>query len=239
MKALANRIGRDLLSFQNPRVVSPPGIVMPDGRRNLIVATPMRSGTHVLIDALLNNIPALRRRPLYIDLDQFMIRRDRFGADHGPLQDRAGYLVKTHYPILHREPEGDAAEIEALARDGFVVTVRRPLASIVGSLEKWASVESGSAKLPALIAAAETNPAACRAFWDPRADMVLDFAELFDPEAMARHVARIAEEIGAVPAPRYRHPPRKSQRSRIYVDKALTRLLGRRAPRINTTIRVS
>ena len=56
---------------------------------------------------------------------------------------------------------------------------------------------------------------------------------------MARHVARIAEEIGAVPAPRYRHPPRKSQRSRIYVDKALTRLLGRRAPRINTTIRVS
>ena len=32
----------------------------------------MRSGTHVLIDCILNNFARYRRRPLYIDLDQFV-----------------------------------------------------------------------------------------------------------------------------------------------------------------------
>jgi hypothetical protein len=238
MKALANMIGRNLLSFQNPRVVSPPGIVRPDGRRNMIVATPMRSGTHVLIDTTLNNIPSLRRRPLYIDLDQFMIRRDAFGEDHGPLQNRAGYVIKTHYPILHADPEADAREIEALARDALVVTVLRPLESIVESLEKWAQMESASAQLPKLIAEAEVNAAACHAFWQPRADMTLEFDELFDHGAMAGRVATIAEALGTEAGATYRPPPIKSARNRIYADKALSRLLGRHAPRINTTIRV-
>ena len=46
---IANLIGRRLLPFTNPRVVSPPGHPKRHGRPNLIVATPMRSGTLRLV----------------------------------------------------------------------------------------------------------------------------------------------------------------------------------------------
>lgn len=42
LKHIANRIGSRWLSFQNPRVVCPPGRIAPNGRRNVIVATAMR-----------------------------------------------------------------------------------------------------------------------------------------------------------------------------------------------------
>ena len=53
---LSNFIGRTVLPFTNPRVVAPPGTPGHHGRPNLIVATPMRSGTHILIDLILNNL---------------------------------------------------------------------------------------------------------------------------------------------------------------------------------------
>jgi hypothetical protein len=55
---LTHYISTHLLPFTNPRVVCPPGTVTAQGRPNIIVATPMRSGTHILSDMILNNIPA-------------------------------------------------------------------------------------------------------------------------------------------------------------------------------------
>ena len=67
-----NWVGRRVLPYENARVVAPPGVPVTQDRPNIVVATPKRSGTHVLIDILLNNLPAYRRRPLYVEPRQVL-----------------------------------------------------------------------------------------------------------------------------------------------------------------------
>lgn len=74
------------------------------------------------------------------------------------------------------------------------------------------------------------------AFWDgvPRID--LQFAALFDPMQMQTLIGMIAQKTGVVPVANFVPPPGRDATRRIQIDKAATRLLGRHAPRINTTI---
>jgi hypothetical protein len=227
---LSNFIGTKVLPFTNPRVVSPPGVPGRHGRVNLIVATPMRSGTHILIDLLLNNLPAYRHRPLYIDLDQ-CLKQARPGHDLlGRLAPDAGHVVKTHYPIAVPEAAADP-RLPGLLRAGLVLAIHRPRAEILRSLDRWQGAPEDSPE-------ARFGPQ-IDAFWAhwkdiPRID--LEFAELFDAGRMRALLERIAAASGAPVAPRFVPPPGRGERRRIYLDKALTRALGRHAPRINTTI---
>lgn len=239
LKRIANGVGARWLSFQNPRVVCPPGRIAANGRRNVMVATPMRCGTHVMIDALLNNLPAYRRAPLYVDLDQFLKQGVRPDADFGALGADAGYVLKTHFPLGMPDPAAHADAVAALARDALVITVRRDPEQIRASLSRWSDQAQGAAALDRHLAELDANLAAFRAFWDGRADIALDFGDLFDPARMQAVLAQAAQATGARAASRYRHAPPKRGIRRIYLQKALTRLAGRRAPRINTTIHVS
>jgi hypothetical protein len=239
MKRLANLIGSRYLSFQNPRVVSPPGTVESNGRRNIVVATPMRCGTHVMIDAILNNIPAYCRRPLYVDLDQFCKRGMRADAGFGQLDARSGYVLKTHFPLGFARPEVHADRIAGLARDAFVIRVERDAGDIRKSLAHWAAGDADPTGLERYIAGLDANLEAFHAVWQDRCDMTLRFEDLFDANRMTGIIAQIARETGSAAHPSYRPMPARRHLNRIYVQKALTRLLGCNAPQINMTIHVS
>ena len=232
---IANVIGARYLSFQNPAVVSPPGVIAPQGRRNIIVATPMRSGTHVVIDLLANNFTDYRTRPLYVDLDQ-RIKQSRSAPDRfGRLDAQSGYIVKTHFPIAVGERSGEREVVAALARDALVIAVRRPDAEIARSLRNW----SGSVPAEGAAAREAVIRADIAAFWEmwaQRADLTLEFADLFRDAPVEALLDRVARETGAARRRRLMRPPAQRRLWRIYLNKAMTRLLGRNAPRIDTTI---
>ena len=83
-----------LLPHNNHRCIAPPGIIGPAGGKSIIVPSLMRSGTHVLIDLLLNNVPGYRRAPLNVDLDHYLAGKNSLDA----LNRCGSYVMKSHYP---------------------------------------------------------------------------------------------------------------------------------------------
>lgn len=231
--SLFNFIGRKLLRKDQARVLAPPGQITIGGRMNILLATPMRSGTHVTMDLLLNSMPLYRRLPLYVDLDRFL-RRGMHRAVGGDIT-RAGYVLKTHFPA--GQTEAITAEVTRLAEAGCVVVVDRPAAEIRRSLERWNAEEPGLKQIAQQLAGLDDELAAFEAFWSRFAPYRIAFRDLFDPQACARIVTEIGARTGQ--APEEITPPRLAPRhpGAIYLNKALTRALGRHAPRIDTTIR--
>ena len=228
---LANFVGTHVLPFTNPRVVCPPGRVVPQGQQNLIVATPMRSGTHILIDLILNNVPAYRNRPLYIDLDQCAKQST---LEHDILQQvtpGAGYIIKTHMPLGTPQDMPQMARISELIETSQIVTIRRDRDDVCKSLGRWHGLDIAQAE-------ARYGPDYDRfwAFWSDKAQVSIDFKDLFDPQKMAGVLAALTDAGSAAPAARYMPPPSGKSKKQIYFNKMLTRLLGHRAPRVDTTI---
>lgn len=224
---IATRIGR-ILKYNNARCVAPPGTVFPAPGRPIIIATLMRSGTHLLIDSLLNNSRVLRKSPLYIDFDEY-ISQNSDKSEENLLQDfvnGGSRIIKTHYPQLGGGSTGANKIVSALSKSSFIITVSRDLDDISSSMqrftkskdiENFAEIHSDFEK-----------------FWASRRSLNLDFNDLVGQwEASIR---RIFECIDIPPDGRLKPPPGKDQRYSAYTSKFLTRLLGRRAPTINTTI---
>ena len=228
---VANFIGTHVVPFTNPRVVCPPGRIRPQDRRNIIVATPMRSGTHILIDLILNNLRDYRNNPLYVDLDQCRKQRGPGNDLLADITPKAGHLVKTHMPLnVPNDMPGDP-HVKQLIGEGIVVTVRRSRADVCRSLGHWHRLDMAEAE--------QRYGAEYDRFWqvwDDHDGIALRFEDLFDPAAMQQFLQRLGNETGTSPASRYIAPPSGKNRNRIYANKVLTRLLGRRAKRIDTTI---
>lgn len=228
---LANFVGTHLVPFTNPRVVCPPGRVRMRGRPNIMVATPMRSGTHILIDLILNNLPDYRARPLYVDLDQCA---KQGGPDLdllGALGPQSGYVLKTHMPLNVPDGMVDDPRVMALTDAACVITVHRDRDDVCRSLGRWHGVDQAAAE-------ATYGPEYDRFWqqWEGRDRIAVAFPDLFDPAAMQRLLTDIATRTGTTVAPRYVAPPSGGSKAQIYATKLATRLLGRHAPRVDTTI---
>lgn len=229
----ANFVGKNVISFENPRVVSPPGVIRGHNRRNIIVATPTRSGTHILIDLILNSFPDYCNIPLYVSLDK-IIKRDRFQPGLlDTLRPDSGYVVKTHFPIGVAPTVEERARVARLASDAVVVTVRRKDADIIRSLSRFNAKGVETKGVEERFAA---NIAAFWEFWEDRATIGLDFDDLFTAEAYADALDRLADLTGTQRPKQIRPPLHPSDIWRIYFNKLATRILGCRAPRIDTTI---
>lgn len=228
---LTNLIGTHLLPFTNPRVVCPPGVISGQGRPNIIVATPMRSGTHILIDMILNNIPAYRNRPLYVDLDQCRKQGTPQNDLIGRIAPDAGYILKTHMPIGTDPDSPTDPRILDLFAAGVVLTVRRDRAEVCTSLARWH-------RLPeeAPLTRYEAQYDGFWAFWAPRKQISIDFADLFAPDRMIPVLDSLCARTGTTRATRFAGPSSEADKARIYTNKALTRLAGRHAPKIDTSI---
>ncbi len=226
---VANWIGTSLLPFTNPRVVCPPGTPAKNGRMNVVVATPMRSGTHLMLDLLLNNVAAYRTRPLYIDLDQC---RKQSSADRnlvGEIGSDAGQLIKTHLPIGVDAQASTDADVLRVIDSALVVTVRRNPSAVLKSLAR-------AGHTPDQLRQHEDEFDRFWEFWEPRSTMAIDFESLFDGEAAAGILRRIASTTDTSTQARLVLPTPQRRRRRIYANKAVTRLVGQHAPRVDTTI---
>lgn len=228
---VANFVGTHIVPFTNPRVVCPPGRIRSQGRRNIIVATPMRSGTHILIDLILNNLPDYRNNPLYVDLDQCRKQSGPGNDILANITSQAGYLVKTHMPLNVPDDMSGNSRVKELIDEGIVVTVRRSRADVCRSLGNWHGLDMTEAEQHYGVEYDRFWQ-----IWDGHNGISLTFEELFNPTAMQKFLQRLGKETDTSPASRYTAPPSGKNRNRIYANKMLTRLLGRRATRIDTTI---
>ncbi len=63
-----------------------------NGTPHVVVAAQMRSGTHLLIDLILNNFPVYRESPLYLDLERYRLS----DLETSRIPDLRGLVIKTH-----------------------------------------------------------------------------------------------------------------------------------------------
>lgn len=228
---LAGLIGTHVVPFTNKRVVCPPGRPAVHGRVNIVVATPRRCGTHLLIDIILNNMAAYRNRPLYIDLDKSWQQRMRGERLFECIDPNAGYVIKTHIPIGHPHAPDDP-HLSQLLDSAVVLTVHRNVAAMVESAKRWWK-RLENHRIDEII---QTDYEEFWSFWQDRPRISLEFEELFDANFMQAVLSDLSRKSGARLSSRYVPPPSPDRSKLIYTNKAMTRLVGRYAPRIDTTI---
>jgi hypothetical protein len=216
-------LGSRVLPHDTTATTCPPAPLPTAERPLIIVASLMRSGTHLLLDSLFNNFSELRRVPLFLDFDAY----ERTSMPIAPLQSLRGAVVKTHYPETPLAPPYQNA-LETLASKAFIFIPRRSAEEVRRSLAKW-GMEFSTAEFAELEERFEK-------FWSRFSPSPVEFRSLLEPSAMQILLAQIAQKSGLKP-PTLRLPVMPAHsRAGVYIDKLLTRILGRRAPRINTTI---
>ena len=217
------RFGTRLLPHDTRRTTCPPAPLAPGDGPLIIVPSLMRSGTHLLLDALFNNFAALRRRPLCVDFDAC----ERAGRSPEPLATISGVTVKTHYPQVELTGPYVSA-LTTMAARALILTPRRPAAEIRKSLAKWG--ENFTAEEFAEI------ERRFDAFWGPFSPVTVNFTTMLDVGGIESLISVVAERTGLAPGQKKVPVMPARRRFGIYFDKVLTRLLGRCAPRINTTV---
>jgi len=229
----ANFVGLKFIKFNNPKVVCPPGTMQAGEKKLIIVPTIMRSGTHLLIDSLLNNFPDYKRAPLYVDLDKLL--------KHSPGEKReevisrliacSGYVVKTHYPQEPSYPEWEAI-VSRLASEAAIVRIVRDPESTFQSLKTWRAAFGVDVNREEYFASVERF----NRFWDRFECFQVTHNEIISREEYPGLIAELGNYINARPKKKVSFPPRKKARLNVYATKILTRLLGNKSPVINTTI---
>jgi len=226
---LCRFVGSRVWPTHSPKCVAPPGRLIPrdGGGRPVLVASLMRTGTHVLIDLILNNFQMYRQTPLYVQVDEYLTA----GLPLDDLLLAGPYVMKTHVPQLHDTPER-VDQMRRLAERSVVVIPRRGLEATREALSRF-----GEEGQEAAHRVEEDFERLCE-FYAPFNPRFFDFKRLVDRSRAAEVVDDLSEALGQpsndvlVPTPDVRRI------GRILVDKALTRSLGPAAPRINTTIRI-
>jgi len=219
LQLLSSRI----LPHDTKKTTCPPAPLVSGDGPLIIVASLMRSGTHLLLDSLFNNFSTLRRSPLFLDFDAYQ----RQSLPPAALNSIAGTVVKTHFPETPLA-EPYASALAALAPRALVLMPRRPTAEIRKSLAKW-GVD---------VPAAEFDEIESRFlnFWTPFSPLTVEFSALLNAPKVQALLAEIAKRAGSSLRLNSKLVMPSPSRFGVYVDKLLTRLSGKSAPRINTTI---
>lgn len=228
-RLLSEGIAR-ILPFHNRRTVCPPGRLQATGATEpfLLVASLPRSGTHLSIDAVINNFPPYRRSPLYLDL--LLCEWQRYWPDREVLERSPGYVVKSHYDgVVYKDPTHQQY-VDILVELGAVVLVlERDREALRRSQQNFL----GERFDPRVF---ERQWDAFFAFWEPRQALRLRFEDMVDPEGFESTISRIGEAIELKPVQPLRRPARPDQVVGNYLNKLATRLLGRSAPTVSTGI---
>lgn len=222
-----------LLPPDTPRAVAPPGNlnvrpaaeVSDAARPPILVVSLMRSGTHLLIDLILNNFPTYRQRydcALYCDLDRYIEQ----GLPESDLDHCREQVIKTHIPQL--PASGYEAAVGRLAGRSLVFALRRDYEAMMRSFHRFEDPRAAPPS-PELIEDFESR-------WNTVDCQWIDFEDLLAPDKFVLVVNRVAAALGERPPNHYVLPPEKSQLWYALALKAGTRLLGARMKTVNTTI---
>ncbi len=212
-----------LFPHDSTQTTCPPAPLRSNSGPTVVVASLMRSGTHLLLDALFNNYPIFRRFPLFVDFDAYA----RQGLPIDPLRSIQGVLIKTHYPETPL-PATYVTALSEIATRSIVLTPIRDIEEIRTSLSKW-DVEFTPLQLAEIKSRFEL-------FWYPFSPTAIEFTQLLDANGVKLILSKL-DKLTGLTSLRINEPVMPAQsRMGVYVDKLLTRIVGRRAPRINTTI---
>ncbi|GAB2516102.1 hypothetical protein [Microbulbifer agarilyticus] len=226
---LINLAGKHLIRYNNPRVVCPPGDIPQSAGQPILVASIMRSGTHLAIDLLLNNFPALANSPLYIDADQYFRWEENRTRYLQNQCDIGTCVMKTHYP--QSIPKDKLEVFEQLAKESHVILLHRPIEQTFHSTKTWGLTND--------MAEYRRQIDAFYAFWERVAPDCLrvNFDELVNPEKFQLLVEKIASETGLSADQKIRYPVNPNKIMTMVLTKLSTRVFGKRSPVINTGIR--
>ncbi len=211
------RVAARMLSHETPRVMCPPGPVPMGDLPPIVICSLMRSGTHLLIDLLLNNLREYRREPLYIDFDQYVFS----GHDRETLRRAGNCLIKSH--AAQRPFDDSVRDLLRELAGGLVVIPQRPREQIRASLSRWNQ---------ALARDAEEKQ---EELWEGMNPLRIDFRALLDPVSAGKFLQTVRERLGLNPSSAPPMMPAAAT-SGVLWDKLQTRLRGSRARRVNTTI---
>lgn len=183
----------------------------------------MRTGTHLLIDLLLNNFPDLQQKPLYIDLDRYL----EGDFDPSALEQCGNCVIKSHYPQGWQTPEADEI-VKRLAQRSVIVEPTRDLDVIEQSLLRFWP-EKGGDEL-------RESFRRCEVFWSESETTKFPFESLVDPSGLEENLKNLAKILPYERGKKSIGPRDRGDTSAVLFDKLLTRTLGAKAPRLNTTI---
>ncbi len=205
-------------------VCSPPGKLGECSSLPLVVVSSFpRSGTHVLIDLILNNFPAYRRKPLYVNLDQYI----GAGMDVEELIRIGGYVVKTHFPESTFS-SSNRSEYEKVFAKAVILKPMRQDSDIFLSFQSMDS----AARLESL----ERELMGFRNYWQEKDPIRFSFESLIDPDKTGEILAKLQEVLKCPRSKTIVFPPNKNHRIRVYFRKWATRILGNKLGEVNTTV---
>ncbi len=208
----------------NRRTVCPPGPIPTGVHAPIIVSSLMRSGTHLAIDLLLNNLWSYRNNPLYIDFDRLALDT----PDPERIKTAGSCIIKTHVQQCAFD-EKTRDLLKSIASKGLVVIPTRDLAATHSSLKKW----NQSFSLEKL----KRDHSEHLDFWKEFFPIVVDFKDLLDPARAGLFLRDVRQRLDL---PDDESPADVITASglelRIFWSKLHTRLVGSDAGLINTTI---
>lgn len=211
------------------KIVAPPGEIIELGRgRPIIIASFPRSGTHIMIDSILNNFPHYRNIPLYLDFDQFSNSRYKPESVLDEICN-SRLIIKTHYPHrnLYTHEDDITSSIERLIEKAFVIKVERDKQRIKASYEK------GFGKVSNI----ECEIELFDEYWQNKADIIVNFNELVNKDTLPKVIEQISDKLNEEHVRKVIFPPPPDAFLQVGVQKIATRLLGKRTPfSVNTTI---
>lgn len=209
---------------ENKRTCSPPAQI-PEGHGiPCLVLTRPRSGTHLLIDLILNNYRVYRGSPLYVNADRLL------HSGRGAELERIGAVViKSHYPYMSFTDD-ESEYLRALACRSHVILTNRPYED---------AAKSARDMMPEVLTELDVDreSSILQRLCDSSLGFeTFAFEELTDPSRVDDVLVRVTGLLGVEHRRRSIAARPKIQRRRLLIDKMMTRVFGRRAPRINTGI---
>ena len=229
IREFINLAGQHIVPFKNTRVVCPPGAVPRSEGKTIIIASMMRSGTHLAIDMLLNNFPTLVSKPLYLDADQYFRNEENRTKYMNNELTIGQCLVKTHFPQFI--PANKLEVIRKLAAYSHVILLHRPAEKTFKSLNAWGMAED--------FVSYRSEVEKFYKFWSITAphSLNVEFDEFISEATFRNLIARVENKIGIVPKEKVTLPVDPRNVWGMTASKLATRLLGRYSPVINTGIR--
>jgi hypothetical protein len=212
------------LPYNNRRTTAPPGRLVKGPGTPVIIASLMRSGTHLLIDLILNNFRDFKKSPLYVELDSYLDQ----GCPAETLFSCGRRLLKTHFPE-QTHASRDAEIIRRLAERSLIISPHRDPEDVYRSTAAFGYPMDRATFLERRRRFEE--------FWKDFPRLILPFEDLVRSGDYPARLRDIAAFLGVSPNRRTIGPPPGAGLARVYVLKAMTRCLGSRAPVVNTTIR--
>jgi len=205
-------------------VVSPPGKINRSKGTPILIPSLMRSGTHLLIDLILNNFKLYKSKPLYIDLDRYVSQ----GKCIDDLLNCGNYIIKTHYPQLITNNDIEKI-ISEIALNSKLISPKRELKSIYKSFCKFGY----EGKLSEFRDVYENF----MNYWNNYDNInFIRYDDMINRTEVSKLLIEISNILNIPKNKKIIYPPSRNQKFFVYVIKFLTRLLGNKCPIVNTTI---